>query len=60
MDETKYHDLLNQNVCLLKGGFREWVNAYGDNEKYVEDFNMKHWNYEEVGGKTELYHKNDW
>eukprot|EP01083_Nonionella_stella_P077782 212554_1 len=60
LDDTTYQNLINQSVLVLKGGFRAWVNKYKDNDKYVEDFEMQHWNYETVGGKRELYHKNDW
>lgn len=60
LDENMYNNLLNQGIYLLKDGFRGWVNKFKDNDKYVEDFDINHWNYETVGGKKELYHKNDW
>eukprot|EP01084_Bolivina_argentea_P215600 366053_1 len=60
LDQKMYNNLVNQNIMLLKGGFRDWVNKYKDNGEYVEDFTMEYWQYEVVGGKRELYHKNDW
>ena len=60
MDQQMATNLTQQNVFLLKEGFRGWVNEFKDDTRYVEDFDMEHWVCEEVGGTTGLYHKNDW
>ena len=60
LDEATFADLSRQNVLLRKGGFRGWLNEFQGSPRYVEEFDMEHWEYETVGGRKELYHKNDW
>ena len=60
LDETLFNNLLNQQVYVLKNGFRGWVNKFKDNEKYVKDWDEQHWRLETIGGNLKLYHKNDW
>ena len=60
LDDTLFDNLLNQQIFVLKNGFRGFVNKFRDNDKYITDFDLKHWQYENIGGAKELYHKNDW
>lgn len=60
LDDKLYDNLLNQQIYVLKNGFRGFVNKFRENTKYVTDFDIKHWHYENIGGAKELYHKNDW